>query len=200
MTPCELMREYVDAVAAGHSGRSAERACGLSHSTVSRWLKLSRERNNDYVFDEHYFHEHVETAKAIVAQRDQLSPWPRRGAAQIERLAPEPEQEFDPAAEAHKVELLATAPPGPRSPEANADPWLRHPRAHWSVNSDLRPALADAVAGGTRAMRIDAAGRGKQAPPADETRTVVSSRRYTYSERVRTGPLGLRDAKGNILK
>ena len=199
MTPFEMMREYVDAVAAGHSGRSAERVCGLSHSTVSRWLKLSRERNNDYVFDEHYFHELVDEARAIVAQREQLSPWPRRGAAQIERLAPEPEQEFDPAAEAHKQSYSPPRRPV-RSPEAKADPLLKNIRAHWSVNSDLRPALADAVAGGTRALRIDAAGRGKQAPPAEPTSTIVSSRRYSYSERVRTGPLGLRDAKGNILK
>jgi hypothetical protein len=182
----DAMRRLIECIARGHSMRGAERECDVSHSAVALWMKRSRVRDNRYVLDGRFFHEHIDEARAQAATLERQIA--RRGASDFERTAqPEP-VEFDPAEmepNAHKVELLDAAPPG-----VNAnDPLLRHPRATWSVNSDLRPQLADAVESGTLAGRIDGGGYGRQAPPQDATRTTVATRRYSFAERVKTGPL-----------
>ena len=181
MIAAERIRKVIDFIAAGHSQREAERLADVSHSTFSRYVQHSRLRENAFVFDGHYLFEHVEAARMRAAELQQVTPWPRRGASQFERVAqPEPEE-----LSAHAVELLDSAPPG----VVASDPLLNHPRAHWSANGDLRPQLADAVDRGTLGGRIDGGGYGRQAPPQDPTRTLVSTRRYNYSERVKTGPL-----------
>lgn len=178
----EKIRKVIDLIGDGHSQREAEKLADVSHSTFSSYMQKSRLRENAFVFDGHYLHEHVEAARMRAAELARQKA--RRGASNFERVV-QPD-EFDPAElNAHAVELLDNAPPG----VVASDPLLNHPRAHWSVNSDLRPQLADAVDRGTLGGRIDGGGYGRQAPPQDATRSLVSTRRYSYSERVHTGPL-----------
>ena len=73
----------------------------------------------------------------------------------------------------------------------------RHPRAHWSVNSDLRkPKQPRQV----RAMPIDTAGMGDTEPPDTMRADAVRQHRYQLSERLHHGPMALRDAQGRPLK
>jgi len=187
----DAMRRLIECIARGHSMRGAERECDVSHSAVALWMKRSRVRDNRYVLDGRYFHEHIDAARRQAATLERQ--FARRGASDFERVAQPQPVEFDPAEmepNAHKVELLDAAPPG-----VNAnDPLLRHPRAHWGVNAGLRPQLAD-VEHGSRAGRIDGGGYGRQAPPEDATRTTVATRRYSYAERVKTGPLAVHIVK-----
>ena len=182
----DIMRRLIECIATGHSMRGAERDCDVSHSAVALWMQRSRARDNKYVVDGRYFHEHIDAAKATF----RLAQIAEQAALDEEQVRQEPEPvEFDTTKDTHKVELLDAAPPGVNS----NDPLLRHPRAHWSVNADLRPQLADAVEQGSRAGRIDGGGYGRQAPPMDPTRTTVATRRYSYAERVKFGPLRVHD-------
>lgn len=187
----ETMRSVVEYIAAGNSMRAAERAHDISHSAMALYIKQSRTAYTpDLCFDGAAFHTHVENARAAAALRA-MEPEPE----------PEPvEPEWSPdnsEGEAHRQELLHEAKELGIKLNPN-DPMLLNPRAHLSATAGLRPQLAD-VERGSRAVRIDGPGRGRDEPP-DDLRMVMSTRRVPFAERIHHGPLAVRDAKGNPIK
>jgi hypothetical protein len=90
---------------------------------------------------------------------------------------------------------------GPQpEPISQRDKERRHPRAHWSVNADLRPPERPRPMPPQRAAApIEGAGRGIQEPSAVMRADAVPQHRYQMAERRHQGPLALRDAKGRPL-
>ena len=84
-----------------------------------------------------------------------------------------------------------------RPPEqTTAERERAHPRAHQSINADLRPAPKPSWA---KPSPIEGAGYGHQEPSATGRMDAVPQMRIPYAERIHHGPLAVRDAKGNPL-
>ncbi len=71
-----------------------------------------------------------------------------------------------------------------------------HPRAHQSVNADLRPAWARPR---PTFIAIDEAGTGDQ-QLSEDFRMTMATQRLNFEERIHHGAMAVRDAKGNPLK
>lgn len=165
------MRRLIECIAKGYSMRGAERVCNVSHSAVALWMKRSKVRDNRYVVDAKYFHEHIEAARAAF----QLAQIAQQQAAEREDMTNVDIHDLE--GEAHAQELLQEAAELGVKLDAT-DPILRNPRAHLSVNAGLRPAVP-----------LDRGGMGKDEPPDTMRMRIGEVRRYSYAERVHHGPL-----------
>ncbi len=85
---------------------------------------------------------------------------------------------------------------GTRPELSTAERERAHPRAHQSINADLRPAPAPSWA---KPSPIIGAGYGHQEPSQTGRMDAIPQVRIAFAERVHHGALAVRDAKGNPL-